>query len=248
MNKHGFTMVEVTLFLAISSLLSVIAIIGLGPRFRNVRFSESIRDLESNIQKELFRSNSVNNRPDLHCALDTDTTKPLNIGTGVGVKAGEAGDCVLNGQLLVFNNDLVTYQYQALVSRREAPDGCLPADPVLYQLLACYQTTIVGSTVDVSQFSYLNGVKKISAPPAENAIAYFQDPGTGQQYLFGYSTIAPPYDTNKPMRLPAPAAPPAPQIPAPLGPCLQLEGGSNRRAAIKFTTNVLKPEVEFDGC
>jgi type II secretory pathway pseudopilin PulG len=241
-NKHGFTIIEVVLFLAITALLGFIAIIGLGPRFRNVRFSESMRDLETNIQKELINSRAVNSRPNLRCTLTV--TGPLDISaTGSLDNPGEAEDCVLNGRLLVFNPDNTSYQYHTIVSRREPLTGCLAADPSVSNLLDCYQATVVGSTLEIRRFGYLNGVQKTTSPTADTAVIYFQDPGTGRQFLFGYGTG--PYTSNTLLSI---AAPPTP-LPTPYGPCLTLGSGSgNRIGEVQFTTNVLTPKLEFGDC
>ena len=64
MNTKGFTLLEVSLFLAVSGALGLIAFVGLGPRLRNVRFTQSIRLIESTINAQFAASQSgQNNRP-----------------------------------------------------------------------------------------------------------------------------------------------------------------------------------------
>jgi type II secretory pathway pseudopilin PulG len=236
--NSGFTMIEVVLFLAITSVLSLVAVLGLGPRFRNVRFTESMRNLESTVQKELVSSRSVNNRPNIFCLLDNVTINPLNITKNLGgAAAGKAEECVLNGNLLVFNPDNSTYQFHAIVSRRVPRSSCLTSPTDINNLLNCYQATIVGSDIHIQKYTYANGVKKIST--SDNAIAYFQDPGTGQQYLYGFNNTGP-HTGNFAMRGP---------VAQPAGPCLELVGGGNaRQAKLQFTQNVLKPEMVFGAC
>jgi hypothetical protein len=198
-----------------------------------------MRNLESTVQKELVSSRSVNNRPNIFCTVDNTITNPLNItkNTG-GAAAGKAEECVLNGSMLVFNPDNSTYQFHAIVSRRVPRGSCLTSPTDIGNLLNCYQATIVGSGIHVQKYTYASGVKKIST--TDNAIAYFQDPGTGQQYLYGFSNTGPHIGNS---------AMPGTGVTDPIGPCLELVGGGNaRQAKLQFTQNVLKPEMVFGAC
>ena len=62
-NKRGFTIIEVVLFLALSAGFFLIIFIGIGPRTRQVQFSEGMRDVETYMKKQYeFLFSGVNSR------------------------------------------------------------------------------------------------------------------------------------------------------------------------------------------
>lgn len=97
--QAGFTIVEISLFMAITGLLFVIALAGTGNAIRSFRFTDSGRSLESFVQKQYDDIlNGLNNR---------NNTVSCNNGV-IDPSAGQSvgtSNCLLMGKLLVFRRD-----------------------------------------------------------------------------------------------------------------------------------------------
>ncbi len=139
MEKSGFTLLEVSLFLAITSLLALIAFAGLGPRLRNVRFTDAVRSLDSTTQKQLSDfQDGVNNRGvTSKCNVSGGTPQVSESGTNQ--VSGTSEDCILNGKVALFEKTSVSYF--PVVSARKSSASCTPAEP--YGSLFCYNPTVI---------------------------------------------------------------------------------------------------------
>lgn len=180
MNRRGYTLLEVTLFMAISAGLAVVAFVGLGPRLRNIRFTDSVRSLESNIAKNFSeRVNGVNNRTSpASCTLNGSNDIVLNNGTN---EAGSTENCVNNGLVAIFRysgaNQVV---YRTIVSLRKPRAGCVDPGTPIEMLLQCHSATMVNSPLapDAS-YSYVHGLTQSSN---HTGFAYLIDPNSGATY------------------------------------------------------------------
>jgi hypothetical protein len=105
--NSGFTVIEVTLFLAISSALVVIAIIGTGNLMTSIRFSDSMRSTHAYIQRQYDEIlNGVNPRAaEAICGA---------VGT---VEPGKS-QCLLLGKLINFEVGAGSLQTYYVVSTR----------------------------------------------------------------------------------------------------------------------------------
>ncbi len=176
MKKDGFTLLEVMLFMAISSSLALIAFASMGPRLRNVRFTDSIRGLESNLQSNLYeQSNKLVSQAGKVCKRS---------GTSVLIEDGSAptgtsSDCVVNGRVAYLESNRVTYR--DIVSLRE-PLGCPGEsyDSDLQQVVKCF-SSVVSPKDAIEIYPYTNGLKRSSAP-ASPAIAVLSNPKTNETY------------------------------------------------------------------
>ena len=94
MNKRGFTLLEVALFFSITGLLALVAFAGLGPRLRNVRFTDATRTLEASVQQELSNYQfGVNQREsNINCMPGASGPVVSVVTSGPGVEAGRLGD------------------------------------------------------------------------------------------------------------------------------------------------------------
>ena len=147
MNTKGFTLLEVSLFLAVSGALGLIAFVGLGPRLRNVRFTQSIRLIESTINAQFAASQSgQNNRPANFICQSS--------GGGLSVSAladnpvGSSEDCVINGKVVYFENNKMTF-YSVISRRSPLPVSgvdCLTTSS-LSELQRCYTPRLTGTGV-----------------------------------------------------------------------------------------------------
>ena len=245
----GFTLIEVTLFLAISAGLIVVALVGFGPRLRNVRFTQSVRATEAAISKEFSASAAgSNSRSDsFSCVRGSDAglTVP-QISSASSKIAGGSDQCVINGALLVFEADkMVSYPIVSLrLPASGQPSSCTSASD-LETILNCYRPRVVSSDVEQPQkqeIRYQNGVSSTSSLRNDGkplAFGSVQNPNGTEKYQFfhidgtnldGQAQIWP---DNTEAFVAKPYT------------CLSLGG---RTAKISFTVVSTKPTVMFEEC
>lgn len=161
LNSRGYTLLEVGLFLAITSALLVVALAGLGPRLANVRFSTGMRDLQANIAKELSISAQGNN------STSTKTGNLQCTTTGGGVlnladSPNTSNPCVYVGKVALLYADRV--EYRTVVSALNPVVSC-HQDPSTYNYIRdCVQARPLPSGREVfesydypSQLQLTNG-------------------------------------------------------------------------------------------
>jgi len=142
LNKKGFTLMEVTLFFAISGVLALVAIAGLGPRLRNVRFSSGMRDIQSNIVKEFSTSSlGLNQDERVNCVVGMDGRVSFDPIAPSG-DAGTQEECVLVGRAVGVYKDYL--RYYSVVARR-TPETVSGGCTGLEGLINCYNPTVVHS-------------------------------------------------------------------------------------------------------
>lgn len=110
MNKKGFTLLEVTLFLAISSALALIVFVSLVPRLRNIRFTQAARGLEDSIDQSFLQSQAGGNARSARVTCEVSGGGITITQTSSGANVGSASNCVRNGRLAVFEANKVTYR------------------------------------------------------------------------------------------------------------------------------------------
>lgn len=259
MNKHrftlqggtGFTLLEVILFLAVSGALAVIALIGLGPRLRNVRFTQSVRTAEAAINREFYASSfGTNTRPEnFECRVAGDE---LEIGPSSGadpVVTGGSEACVINGVLAVFGPTGMSFY--SIVSRRQpylaagatAEECDAPAD--VTTLLNCYTPRVAGGA-NQPPVPRTNGFQNaVTAQSSlENngkplAFGTIQNPNGTQKFQFFYTDAEIPFVPTQIVSSDVKTAVLNPYA------CLELGG---RSAKISFTSGSVKPTVTFEEC
>lgn len=123
----GFTLVELTLFLALSSLLFLVAIIGTGNSIRSSRFTDSSRSLHAYIQKQYDNIlNGVNSRlGQERCAggsVDISNTQ-----------APGTSNCLLLGRLITIKpNTSIIQSFDIVGTEPLAPDYSKPDETLIY--------------------------------------------------------------------------------------------------------------------
>jgi type II secretory pathway pseudopilin PulG len=238
LNKRGFTLLEVALFFSITGLLALVAFAGLGPRLRNVRFTDATRTLEASVQQELSNYQfGVNQREsNINCMPGASGPVVSVVTSGPGVEAGRLGDCIINGRLVVLRADKA--DYYPIISLRKKIIGCSP--DTQYGEIFCHGPTVVGFTGSVTERQYNNGASK-KAGTADGALIYLQDPNGTESKLFGYNQNNLPTDLT-PVHLIDKASD---IISLPINFCLTLSG---RAAQLQYANNSLRPKVTFEGC
>ncbi len=94
-NQKGFTIIEVILFLALSSLFLAVAFVGIRGRTANVQFTDSMRSLQSFLVSE---QNKVLN------GVNSSATAPSGCGNA-GSATGESNECILIGRVVSFGKN-----------------------------------------------------------------------------------------------------------------------------------------------
>jgi len=214
---------EVTLFLAISSALALIAFIGLGPRLRNVRFTDAVRGVETSINRAVAEAQQgKNSSVSLKCEKSGNEINILTNGS-----PGSSEDCVLNGLFVFFDEDQDQVRYQQVASLRTKLPGC-PAQINDYNdLRACFSTRPLADTpgnVERPTDDYLltNGLDQRSG--GGNFIINAVNPEDSGKYIFLFE------NGNQVENFSI---------------CYGLD---IRRAKLTFNEGSIEPKVEFNEC
>lgn len=126
MGKHkqaGFTIIEVSLFLAISGLLAVLLLAGWTATINNQRFRDSVRSSQSFIQQQYSLVYAVENGRDstMRCGSDN------RIEVGSGGRSRGQSECVLLGRY-IFIKDGTTMASSAVIGRDTSTSTSLRSD------------------------------------------------------------------------------------------------------------------------
>lgn len=246
MNTRGYTLLEVSLFLAISGALTLVAIVGLGPRLRNVRFSTAIRDLQGSIVKQLSTSELGGNNSLSRLTCVTNASTGLNIGNSPADSDSISSSCVYVGRVVVLRKDSNTAEYRSIVAARSAFTGCgLTDESSLEYIKNCNQARVVGDSFNNPViYTYSNGLMQTSPT---RAYGFVRSPNTNTLHRFSFTTTA--SINNIELKDPtlaygAPGNPTAKEIPV----CYELSG---RVAKLTLSTVLATPEIVFNntaGC
>jgi len=217
-------------------MLALIAFAGLGPRLRNVRFTDAVRTLESTTQRQLsdFQS-GVNARPaNIGCTVSGDLPQLSEVETDQ--TAGSSANCIINGRVALCSEESV--RFFPVVSVRKISTSCTPHPT--YAELFCYGPTIVGYASSVSESSYNNGLRmKIDSAGRKVAILYLQDPNGTETRLLPLNDAQVPTSGVYKIEVGDVGS----NFPSSL--CVELSG---RSAKLEYNENGLKPTVTFEGC
>lgn len=95
-NQHGFTIIELSLFLGISALLLVGLLSGITTSINRQRFTDSVQSTQAFLQQQFSETiNVVNNRSDSGVSYNCDTA---------GTPARGASSCIVIGKALYFES------------------------------------------------------------------------------------------------------------------------------------------------
>lgn len=193
MNTRGYTLLEVSLFLAISGGLTLVAIVGLAPRLNNVRFSTAVRGVQDSLSKELSASelgkNSSAGR--LKCTPGQSMTVEEE---AVGV----SGSCLLLGRLAVFEaspkNQVVYWNIIGLRTPVNSLTTCTTKSDSLEFIRDCHQALALNSST--STYNYSNGLTQSSET---RAFGFVRSPSTNTIYRFSITKPGSDYSSNIPL-------------------------------------------------
>lgn len=101
--NRGYTLVEVMMFLAVSSGFLVIAMVGVSQRQRNTEFTAEMREIENRI-KGVFsdtKNGYFDNLSDLKCSVSGAS---VSVGPSPGSQLGSDNQCVFLGKVIAFGD------------------------------------------------------------------------------------------------------------------------------------------------
>lgn len=182
--QQGYTVIEVTLFLAVSGMLFLVAIFATGNTIRNFRFTDSGNSLEAYVQKQYDNVlNGVNPRG--------NTVSCTNSVVTAGSQTPGTSNCLFMGKLLLFElgeHRLTSYD---IVGTEPANVNFNQTDE---QLIASYQPKVV-TNVGAEDYSipwqaFISGVRRMStadaSPIATNALAIIRSPVSSRIVSYTY--------------------------------------------------------------
>lgn len=181
-NSRGFTVIEVMIFLAISGMLLIGALMASARLFANTRFQDGMLNFESQLQRQYEQAwSGVNPRLNGGCNNSTVTGGSDTPGTT---------DCLLLGKVVVFEpNSSNTYVFKVVGTEPALPpSSSLP----LSQILASYDPQSVPSSqelYDVPWGIYFQAGRRSDNAPV-NAIAFLRSPVSSQMVIYHFATPA----------------------------------------------------------
>ncbi|MGH7241226.1 MAG: PulJ/GspJ family protein, partial [Candidatus Saccharimonadales bacterium] len=132
--SSGFTIVEVMIFLAVSSLMFLAAVVFISGKQATVEFHQSMADINSQINKVVNQvaNGEYNSLGSYTCVAPTAGGSPkiTNVATtaqGANGPTGNSDGCVFLGKVLQFNADGVNTKYRTYtLASRQFTNGLNP--------------------------------------------------------------------------------------------------------------------------
>jgi len=186
--QAGFTIVEISLFMAITGLLLMIALIGTGNTIRTFRFTDTSWSLEAFAQKQYDDIvNGLNNRSDsISCNAGVITT---TTGQTVG-----SSNCLLMGKLLVFRQaSSIVNIYNVIGSEPTAVDYSQSDNTLIAAFTPTTVTATATSTYNLPWGARMSGFKRTSDNVAANGLLLIRSPKSSRivSYTFVVPAIVP---------------------------------------------------------
>ena len=181
LSASGFTIIEVMLVLAISSLLTMGAVIGLSGSLNTQRYRDSVSSLQSLIQKQFSDVNNVSNSTStLNCVV-TAGVPALTDSGGVSVSNGKT-DCVILGKLITTQGGKTVFTYNvvgAVASGSGDVDILKKSNIILNSVDVDSYDLEWGASLKNTNGSIANFSVLIVRSPASGAIRTFINPTVG---------------------------------------------------------------------
>lgn len=183
--QAGYTIVEVTLFLAISGLLFLIAVLGTGATIRSVRFTDSGRTLAAFVQKQYDDIISGVNPRGNDVTCTTGVVSP-------GTQTPGTSNCLLIGKLLVIPEGQSRLSvYDVLGTQPANVNFSLPDS----QLITQFQPTLVLTSgvfvYDIPWQAQVVGSKRLSDDQAVDGLLLIRSPSSSRIVSYTYKVTSP---------------------------------------------------------
>lgn len=188
-NATGFTLLEVALFLAVSAGLATIALVGLGPRFNNLRFTSAVRSLESSVNAQFLDAQQGRTKRSREISCVPSGSSGISITDSTGKSVGTAANCVINGRVAVFTQNENKVVYRPIVSlTAPANAGSCNSVTGLERLKSndCYRATVLADDQETpTEYNYADSLEQTSGT---RAVGYVVEPESGEQFSLNFSS------------------------------------------------------------
>lgn len=183
-DQRGFTIIEATLFLGITGLLLIIALLGTGSTIRTVRFSDTGRTTAAYVQRQYDDIiNGFNNRT----GNEVCTSGVLSNGT----QTPGTSNCLFMGKLITFptgSNQLKVYN---VIGTEPANVNYSQTDT---QLITAFKPQVVNYDVnsfDIPWGAFISGTKRLSDNQAVTALLLVRSPKSSRIVSYTYKAGSP---------------------------------------------------------
>lgn len=186
--QAGFTIVEITLFMAITGMLFLIAIAGTGNAIRSFRFTDSGRSLETFAQKQYDDIvNGLNGRSaSVSCSGGTiDTSTSQTVGSS---------NCLLIGKLIIFAAGSTDVNVYPVIGAEPIGVNYAQSDEQLITAFAPKTVTTTNtSTYQIPWGAVPSGFKRTSDNVAANGLLLIRSPKSSRivSYTFKVTGAVP---------------------------------------------------------
>lgn len=191
-NKHsGFTIIEVSLVLAVASLMLVMMMTGVTLAVQRQRFSDSVNGSQSYLQQQFnYTQNTINDREESSC-------NPGDPGNGGSIRSIRgASDCVIIGKLLEIvpatgSDESVISSFDVVAAKLDTEDPAYSDKSELELLQSIKPTAIKQAAPDSSyivpwgaQISALRDANETGVGPDVRYIALLRSLRSGALHVY----------------------------------------------------------------
>lgn len=184
--QRGFTVIEVSLFLGITGLLFLIALLGTGSTIRSVRFSDSGRSLTAYVQRQY---NDIINGLNTRNGGESCTAGVVSTGSS---QTPGTSDCLLIGKLVVFRVGSPTLTTYNVVGTEPLNVDYTQTDT---QLISAFRPKVVTTTgtesFTIPWLATVSGTKRLSDNQAVNGLLLIRSPKSSRIVSYTYKPAAP---------------------------------------------------------
>lgn len=184
-HQRGFTVIEVTLFLAITGALFLIALIGTGNTIRSVRFSDSGRSLTAFVQRQYDEIiNGLNNR--------SGAERCANGAVSPGTQTPGTSNCLLMGKLIVFTVNSPNITVYNVVGTEPSTVDYAQTDT---QLISAFNPQVITnantSTYSIPWQAFISGTKRVNDNQGVNGLLLIRSPKSSRIVSYTYKPTTP---------------------------------------------------------
>lgn len=179
--RAGFTIVEITLFMAITGLLFLVALAGTGNTIRTFRFNDSGRSLEAFAQKQYDDIvNGLNNRSNqVSCDSGAISSTPQTVGSS---------NCLLMGKLVVFRSgESAVTVYNVIGAEPASANYALNDDQLIISFQPRTVTATAVSTYTIPWGATASGFKRLSDNVATNGLLLVRSPKSSRVVTYTFA-------------------------------------------------------------
>lgn len=191
LSTRGFTIIETMLFLAISGVLIIVMVGGVGVTINIQRYRDAVETFKALIQDQYGELTSVEND-----RTDTWSCSPLAASEDGGTEVRGQSDCVMVGRLMSIEGSNITL-YDVL-GRAPANEGPVTDDIVQLQNYTLNVSTVNedkrtmewGTQIALPTRGPENPTNSTNTTPRSMSILFIRSPNSGQIYTFTSNSVA----------------------------------------------------------